>query len=195
MDTHFFLNKTRILKLALAGAIVIVLNLFFIFSLQAVYERPTYENFCGNEQVKIIPQSQEECLAIGGQWIQGVFVQKGLTRPGVLEPPIIEEEQKGSCNADFTCSKEFSDSWGIYQRNVFIILVVLGALTLFASFIVRTVAVVGEALAFGGVFTLLIATTWYWPLMDDYVRVLVLGFVLVALLWVSFKQFKKNEEI
>lgn len=193
MDSHrFFLFSNIFIKLALAAAIIIVLNLFFIFSIQLVYKQPKYEDFCGREQVHIIPETQDECVAVGGQWVEGVYVQKGLPRPGSLEPAPIEEERRGYCNEDFTCAKEFDSARLLYERNVFISLVVLGTLTLVASFLLRAIAVVAPALAAGGVLTLFIASVRYWSEMQDYLRVIILGLALAALLWAGIKRFSKN---
>ncbi|MBI2108780.1 MAG: hypothetical protein HYT93_01180 [Parcubacteria group bacterium] len=192
MERNHFFTKANILKLALAAAIIIVLNLFFIFSIQLVYEQPTYDTFCAKEQVHIIPQTQDECVLVGGQWVEGIYVQKGLPRAQYIEPPVITEEQKGYCNEDFTCSADYNEAWKLYQRNVFIALVVLGTLTLVASFLLRAIAVVAPALAAGGVITLFIASVRYWSEMQDYLRVIILGIALVALLWAGVKKFSKN---
>ena len=189
MTDHFF-SKSNLLKLALAAAIIIILNLFFIFSIQLVFEKPKYDDFCGREQVHIIPETQEECLTVGGQWVEGTFVQRGLPRLERLEPVVIREDQKGYCNEDFTCREEFQDARLFYERNVFVSLILLGTLTLIASFLLRAIAVIAPALAVGGVLTLFIASVRYWSEMQDYLRVIILGIALVALLWAGVKRFK-----
>ncbi len=186
----YFFTKSNLLKLALAAAIIIVLNLFFVFSIQLIFDKPEYDDFCGKEQVHIVPETQEECITVGGQWIEGTFVQKGLPRPERLEPVVIREDQEGYCNEDFTCREGFQDAHLLYERNFFVALVILGTLTLVASFVLRAIAVVAPALAAGGVLTLFIASVSYWSEMQDYLRVIILGIALIALLWAGVKRFK-----
>lgn len=187
-------STSRILKIGVGIAIVIVLNLFFIFSIQLVYNEPQYEDFCPQEQVRVVPQNKEECLAVGGQWVDDKFIQRGLPRPERLEPAVIEKEQEGYCNPEFTCREDFEDARATYERNVFVGLVAFGTLTLIASFVVRALAVIAPALSTGGVLALIIASVRFWSHMDEYVRVIVLGVALVALIWLGVKKFNKDQE-
>jgi len=187
--SHFI--EKRFLKWALILAIIIVLNLFFVFSVQLIYTQPHYDDFCKQEQVHIVPETQEECLAVGGQWTEGRFIQRGFPRPERLEPPVIEEETKGYCNEDFTCRQEFQDARKLHERNFFVALVILGTIILIGSFILRSFEVVATALSAGGVVTLIIASIRYWSDMDDYLRVIVLGIALAALIWVGARKFRK----
>jgi len=125
--------------------------------------------------------------------VEGKFIQRGFPRPERIEPAIIEEELKGYCNEDFTCRQEYDDARKLYKRNVFVALIVLGTLTLVASFVLRAIAVIAPALAMGGVLTLFIASVRYWSEMQDYLRVIILGIALVALLWAGVKKFKDRE--
>jgi len=189
ITSHF--AKPRFLKWALVLAIIIILNLFFVFSVKLVYETPHYDDFCEPKQVHIIPETQEECLEIGGQWVEGRFIQRGLPHPARIEPPVIEEEVKGYCNEDFTCRQEFQDARQLYERNFFVALVVLGTITLIGSFILRSFEAIAPAFSAGGVLTLIIASIRYWSDMDDYLRVIVLGIALAALIWVGARKFRK----
>jgi hypothetical protein len=184
------LKSHRFFKWGLVIAIVIILNLFFIFSIQLVYEKPEWENFCGDPQVRIVPQTQDECLAVGGQWTDDKFAQKGLPHPDRIEPPAIEVEREGYCNSEYTCGKEFDEARKEYERNVFMILIILGVATLTGSYLLRAHEVVATAFSAGGVLALVIASIRYWSDMDDYLRVIVLGIALAALIWAGIKKFK-----
>lgn len=193
MEHRPLIATSRFLKLGVGLAIVIVLNMFFVFSTALVYDRPEYENFCEDPQVKVIPQTENECVEVGGQWTEGRFVQKGLRSPSPVDVPVIETEQEGYCDADFTCRQDFDDARRIYEGNFFIVLVILGTLTLVASFVVSSVAVVAPALSFGGVLTLVIASIRYWRDMEDFLQVIILGVALVALIWVAARKFARSE--
>lgn len=187
-------KTSKILKWAFGIAIVLVLNLFFVVSTQLISEKPEYNDFCVDKQVRIIPQNQDECVELGGQWTEGQFIQKGLPTRIPGEIPVIREEVKGRCDTDFTCREEHKDSLSLYERNFFVTLVVLGTLTLIVSFIFRSLAVVAPALATGGVLSYLIASIRYWSDMSDYLRVIVLGIALIALIFIGVKKFQKVEE-
>lgn len=186
------LAKSRFLKWVLIAAIIIVLNLFFVFSVQLVYKSPTYEQFCPQEQVHIVPEIKDECVAIGGQWNEGNFIQKGLPQPARLEPPVIKEERQGYCNESFTCSKNFDDARKMHERNFFVALVALGTATLIAGLLLRMFEVVAASFSAGGVLTLIIASVRYWSEMDEYLRVIVLGIALAALIFVGVRWFTKS---
>ena len=183
------LSKSGIFKWALIAAIIIVLNLFYIFSIKLIYNEPHHEDFCKEEQVRIVPQNQEDCLVVGGQWVEDRFIQRGFPRPERLEPALIEKEDGGYCNEQFTCRQEYQDARKLHERNVFVALVILGTLTLIWSFVLRSFEVVATALSFGGVLTLIIASIRYWSDMEDYLRVIVLGIALATLIWIGVKKF------
>src|SRR3989338_10331839 len=183
------LAKSRFLKWVLVVAIVIVLNLFFVFSVELVYKSPDYENFCPQEQVHVVPETKDECITVGGQWVEGNFIQKGLPRPASLEPATIQEEKPGYCNEYFTCSQSFSDAQKVYERNFFVALVILGTITLIGGMLLRIFEVVSASFGAGGVLTLVIASVRYWSDMNDYLRVIVLGIALAALIFVGIKWF------
>lgn len=193
MKNSFF-RTSNLLRWAFGIAIVLILNLFFVVSTQLVSEKPEYNDFCIDKQVRIIPQNQDECVELGGQWTEDRFIQKGLPTRVPGEIPVIKEEVKGYCNTDFTCRGEYTDARKVYERNFFVTLVILGTLTLIVSFIFRSLAVVAPALATGGVLAYLIASIRYWSDMSDYLRVIVLGIALITLIFVGVKKFQKAEE-
>ncbi len=185
------IKSSRFIVWGLVIAIVVILNLFFVFSVRLVYTEPKFEDFCKQEQVHVVPQTQNECVAVGGQWVEDRFLQKGFPQTERLEPAPITEVQKGYCNENYTCGQEFDTARQLYERNFFIALVVLGTLTLVASFVFRNLDVVATALSFGGVLTLIVASVRYWSNMNDYLRVIVLGIALGALIWIGVKKFRK----
>jgi len=188
------LPTSKFLKWALGAGITSLLALFFVVSTQLVLEKPQYDDFCENPQVRIIPQTQEECLVVGGQWTDDKYIQKRLPTRFSNDAPVIEIESEGYCDIDFTCREEYGDATKLYERNFFVSLVVLGTATLIASFLVHSLVVVAPALSAGGVLTLFVASVRYWSEMEDYLRVIVLAIALAALIWVGIKKFKPEAE-
>jgi len=180
----------NILKWALILGIIIVLNLFFAYVIKLFYDRPLYTDFCKEKQVMIIPETQEECVAVGGQWTEDRYIQRDLPSPGEISVPVIETERKGYCDPDYTCRKLYEEAEKLYERNVFVVWVILGVLLILGSFFLAGYEAVSLGLSLGGVLSLVIGTVQFWSNMDDYLRVIVLGIALAALIWMGIKKFK-----
>lgn len=183
MKTH------NLFKWTLALSIVIVLNLFFNFAIKLVYKAPLYENFCKMDQVHVPPTTQKACLDLGGQWNENMY--KG--QPVRVISPTGESmpEPAGYCDEQFTCRKDYDEASKIYNRNVFVALVILGLISLFAGYYAGENAPVSLGLSLGGVLSFIIGSIRYWSDMDDYLRVVILGLALASLLWLGFKKFNQ----
>lgn len=181
-------KNVNILKWLLIVSIVIVLNLFFNFAISSFYHAPKYNDFCKAEQVNVQPTSKEACVAGGGQWNESSTVEKPI-------PANVKEAQKlqttSYCDITFTCQKNFETARNLYERNVFVILVILGVASLIAGFVFSAISVVSLGLSLGGVLSLVIASIRYWSAMDEYIRVIILGLALIVLIWIGIKKFKE----
>lgn len=166
-------------KLALALSILIVLNVFFNVGVQTFYDEPTYEDFCDEFQSQLYdtPQSCEEA---GGRWY----------REGAKAPPGSELRIAGYCDTDFTCWNDFDASLSVYNRNVFVVLTVLGAAMVVLSIYLIVPSAVLSGLMYGGLVSILIGVMRYWSDMDDYLRFVVSGAILFVLIVVGIKKVK-----
>ena len=182
-------------KWILVAGLVIVINLFFYFAVDAFYKQPKYENFCKNEQVRPLVKTQDECVTKGGQWTEtlegkGIIWDKSdPSRPVALPAP--QNDVVGYCNEYFTCQKQFDDANKVYNRNTFVIMVILGATLIMGSYFAAVYGAVSLGFALAGILSLVIGSTRYWSDMDERVRVIVLGVALVALIWYGVKKFKE----
>lgn len=122
------------------------------------------------------------CVSLGGQWNENVMPDGMST--------VSPEMPKGYCNEDFTCSKQYDDALSLYNRNVFVIFVVMGILLLLGSVFLAGSQAASLGLSFGGVLALIIGSVRYWSDMDDVLRVILLGVALSALFWVAWKKFQ-----
>jgi len=180
------MKNINILKWALVAGIVIVLNLFINFSVALVYDAPQWDKFCVQEQVTVAPNTQESCVEKGGAWNQNPNYTDVRTKPVMVG----ESETKGWCDVNFTCQKEYAEASSVYNRNVFIILVISGVISLGLGFFLNTYTAVALGLSFGGVVSFIVGTIRYWSNMDDYLRVGVLGLALASLIWLGIKKIK-----
>jgi len=167
------------LKWALSIGIIIVLNLFFWVAIETVYPEPDYTNFCVQEQVNREFTDETSCVAAGGQWNEF----SGPKTP-------TEPEQTGWCNPDFTCAQAYNDAHKNYTRNIFVTLIVLGALSLGAGFALQASSAVSAGLSYGGVLSFVIASIRYWGEAGDIIRLVIVAIALVILIGIGIRKFK-----
>lgn len=180
-------KNISILKWLLIVSIVIVLNLFFNFGISSFYHAPKFEDFCKNEKINVQPVTKDACVAVGGQWNESSLIEK-MIPSNITEPQKLQTNSY--CDTSFTCRQEFEMANNVYQRNVFVTLVILGIISLLIGFALSSVSVVSFGLSFGGVLSLVIASIRYWSAMDEFIRVIILGLALIILIWLGIKKFK-----
>lgn len=184
-------KTSRVLIWALVLAIVITLNLFFNYAISLIYKASTYDTFCPREQVTEPIENKDSCVAAGGAWSE--YGADYYGKP-VMTRPIIEGEKfpSGYCDPNFTCQKNFESANKVYNRNVFILLVVLGVASLASGFAFAIYGPVSLGLSLGGVLSLIIGSVRYWSDMQDILRVAILAGALIALIWIGIKKVKNQ---
>jgi hypothetical protein len=180
------MKNIHILKWVLVVAIVVVLNLFFNFSIKLAYNNPEFEKYCPQKQVTITPDTQDKCVAAGGAWTENNAYGEKVARPVSTDEP----QMKGWCDPNFTCQKNYQTALEVYNRNVFIILIIAGLASLIVGFFLSNITAVSLGLSLGGVLSFIIGTVRYWSNMDDYLRVIILGLALAALIWIGVKKIR-----
>lgn len=179
------MKEKTLLKWALAGSIVIVLNLFFNYGLSVFYSAPVWDDFCGDVSAREI-LTETMCIDEGGKWFD--YGERGeMSRPTMVES---EVERTGYCDAYFTCGEAFNEAHDEYSRNAFIVLLVLGIASLLLGTLLVMPPVVSLGLSFGGALSLVIASMRYWGSADDIIRLLILALALAALIFVGVRKFK-----
>ena len=177
---------SRFLKWILVLGLVVVLNLFFGYAIDAFYKEPQFDKYCVQKQVNVIPETQKKCVEEGGQWNEDPTYVRKLS-PEMIDGPKIT----GYCNLYFTCQKDYDAAHKVYNRNIFVGLVVLGVLSLVAGFVIASYEAVSLGLSLGGVVSLIIAAIRYWSDMDEKLRVVVLGVALIVLIYLGIKKFRQ----
>ena len=180
-------TQSKFLKWSLVFGIIIIVNLFFNYALSLVYQSPTYENFCPTEQVNQNVDNQKACVSQGGQWNENIYNEVGTSR-GELTPV-------GYCNLQYTCQNNYDTAQKAYDRNVFITLIILGALCVAVGSFLKGNAVISIALSWSGVLSFVIASMRYWTSADDWVKVIILAIALAILIWVAVKKFKNIQQV
>lgn len=171
------IESTKWKKFALALSLIIILNVFFNVAIETFYKMPRYENYCAPTLYSEERADKASCEDAGGLWQANAGYPKEV---GV----------SGYCDVTYTCNKTFTDVNSVYSRNVFVILTVLGALTIVAALFAKLPNAVSSGLLYGGVLSLIIGTIRFWSQMDDYLRFIVTGAVLVILIALGVKKMK-----
>lgn len=181
-------NKNMtILKWLLVAGITIVLNLFFNYTIKVLYNEPNFDDFCPQKQIVNIPQTKNQCIKEGGAWTDyGVPINRETTPVKIAQNP----RQTGYCDLNFICGEKFREASSLYGRNVFVVLVVLGVISLVVAFFVSNITAVSMGLSFGGILSLIIGSLRYWSSMNDYLRVIILGLALATLIVLGIKKIK-----
>jgi len=189
-------RPNKVLKWLLILGIVIVLNLFFVYGIMVFYHAPVFENFCPISQVTKTPSTEVECTSVGGGWTsypagaQPTSYTEPIVLPQKSPAMIVTSQPAGYCDLNFTCQKQFMAANSVYNRNVFVTLVVLGVLSLVAGFFISSSAAVSLGLSLGGVLALVVGSVRYWSDMNDYLRVAVLAVALVILVVIGIKKVR-----
>ena len=180
-------TQSKVLKWSLIIGIVIVLNLFFNYALSLVYKNPKFEAFCPTQQVNPSVDTEQACVAQGGQWNANnqTVAPAGPAGKGVMVPA-------GYCNLQFTCQNNYNEAQKVYDRNVFITLVILGAICVAIGNFFAGNVLISIALSLAGVLSFIIASMRYWTSADDLIKVIILAIALAILIWVAMKRFKNN---
>lgn len=77
-----------------------------------------------------------------------------------------------------------------YERNVFIITLIIGLIAVVIGGLFMKVESVSSGIMAGGVLTLIYGTMRYWGDMHKYLRFTILTIVLIVLIWIGYKKFK-----
>ncbi len=181
-------KTSRVLYWSLVAGIIIVLNLFFNYSASLVFDEPVFDAYCPVELMSQTYATKDQCLTVGGSWTENTMPaipQEKMTRPDM------SQTITGWCNSTYTCQMGFDDAQQIYNRNVFIVLVVLGIISIVLGFTFAGISAVSMGLSLGGVLSLVIGSIRYWSDMNDIVRVLVLAVALAVLIWLGVKKIRE----
>ena len=181
-------TQSKVLKWSLIIGIIIVLNLFFNYTLSLIYKQPDYNTYFTQEQVIEPIIVKEKCLEVGGQWNEGDARYYG-ENIGKIMPA---GAQKSWCDPDFTKRQAFEKMVKVYDRNVFITLVLLGAICVALGTFLKSNMLIGTALSLAGVLSFIIASMRYWNSADDLIKVIILAIALCILIWVAIKKFRNN---
>jgi len=162
--------------------IAVLANVFLAYLVRVFYHAPEPEDFCPERRVVEQLTDRTACLDSGGQWNE--------LDPAEAVSAGFPTGISGYCDERFTCQREFESALDLYNRNLFVVFIVVGALLLFGSAFLSGVGAISSGLSLGGVIALIFGSMRYWSAMDDRLRVAVSGIALAALIVIAWKKFK-----
>ena len=180
METNINTPKqSSFVKISIIVAIVIVMNMFFNYAVSLVYKEPVIDSYIKPTQVVDTLKTKEQCVAVGGQWSENDYPDtKGRT------------QVDGYCNENYTKQLNYDAARKIYEKKVFITLIILGIISLISGGFIA-ISILSIAFAWGGVLSLIIASMRYWSQADNLAKVVILAIALGILIWLAIKKFNK----
>jgi hypothetical protein len=173
-------------KVAMVIGVAILLPLFLGLFVDAVYQEPKYEKFCGND-------------------LNYATVPKTVPPNVVCTEPYDTEESRNCSNAQgiprYTydangcshfescdyCSKDFNNAQQQYNRNIFFILAPIGLIIVIIG-IYLAVDYLGVGLMFAGLITMFYATMRTFSELSKLVRALVILAELLIIIWIGYRK-------
>jgi len=159
----------------LALAIAIVLVLFIAVGIDTFYKAP--ENPCSR-----VYETQPKAFISNCE-----LLQEPNKTNCFIEQQIFYENQSIESQK---CYDEFQPIENLYKRNVFVILIILGVLTIIIGLFLKQVPAVYFGLMLGGLIKIIEGVIRYWANMNEYLRFIILGILLTILIWISYKKLK-----
>lgn len=180
-------QRPRYQQVILAIAIAVVLVSFVLYFITVVYPAPKYEDFCPQTLYQRQPMNKSDCENVGGQWSENPQPQAPVAVPA-CKGDNCTQFPSGWCDVTFTCNGKYQNSTSVYDRNLFLSGSFVGVAILALGFVIALTPV-SAGVSIGGVILILISIIRYWSEFDKYIRLLLLGVLLVVLIWLGYRKF------
>lgn len=174
-------------QIAVATAVAILFSLFVILLIDVVYTEPTYSNYCkGDSEVPPVrPIEQPKCDYEYGEGYTKCTEEGGAPRFTYNESGCSVFDR-----CDY-CSKDYDYARKAYSRNIFIVVGLIGLISIFAG-TVWEIEFLGTGFMFGGIILLLYATIRYFEEADKLLRVIIIFIEMLVVLWIGYKKLYKD---
>src|SRR3989344_2967664 len=164
-------NIRNIKAFILSIVIAIVLSSFVIYLVLSFHPNPKWEDYCSDVRYpkalsdgKIENITQEICEQNeGAKWMNGY------------------------CDYEYTCRQNYENASEKHRFITFLVVVPVGLVAVGLG-VLLALPSVSSGLMLGGVFLTIYGTSNYWDNFSNWVKALILGFVLIALFWLGYKK-------
>lgn len=183
--------------------IVLGVGIFIVFmfllhnGIRAFYDQPSYEDFASCKAAGYGPNGEyfgytypikypgtENCSIISGIREQE---QQCSTQGG----QVLYNYDDAGCISGFKecnfCQQDFNEAMKKYNRNVFVIALIVGIIVLIIGFTILSVEPVGSSLMASGIGAIIYGTIVNWENLGNLGRFLLLLIALVLLVWIALR--------
>jgi hypothetical protein len=176
----------KLKNFVLGIGIVVVYGLVLWQGIQAFYPEPMWEDFCSAEVrvPKTVPidrvtnceypsgmnAKEVSCAEAGGYFVYD-YDDEGCLIDGYCDE----------------CQIEYEDARDEYSRNVFIVSLIIGILTIIIGFTILKIEPVGSALIGSGIWAVFFGTVVNWRNFGNFIRFGLLLVVLIVLIWITVR--------
>ena len=172
-------------EVAITIGIAVLFSALVLVTIEAIYQRPTYEQFCKDTLMyaKPIP-AQDNCTY--DYTNENVCYTKG-------ENPKFDVNEKGcryvtGCDP---CNKDFDAAQKRYTNTVFYILAVIGAIAIIFG-VYYKIEFLGTGFMFSGIFLLFYGTVQNFGELGRWTRPIVLLLELGLVMFIAYKKVVKK---
>lgn len=161
------------------GIVIIILTLFVvIYGINTFYEKPEYQDFCGNSPKQVI-NNESACLDAEGKW-------------NPYNTPSSVNERQGYCDTDYYCRENYNNARENYYKHLFLIALPLGIIIILIGLFVFSLEAVGAGLIGGGILTILYGVGGYWQYTGDLLKFILTLIALIVIIWAAYLFNKKG---
>jgi hypothetical protein len=161
------------------GLGILILTMFVtIYGMNTFYEKPEYDDFCGDVKTSEVLDNVQKCEAIGGKWNANSY-----------ERPVLEKGEsvpQGYCDRYYTCEKEYDAASKVYAKKIFLTAIPIGVIVILIGAFLFNLNSVGVGLMIGGVGTLIYGAGGYWRYSDNLLKFLSSLVGLAALIAIAY---------
>ncbi len=161
--------------------IAIVFSMFVGYGIETFYPDIKYNDYCDNKIDRKFLDTEAACNDVNGEW-----------SPREYECPAGQDCASGYCNPNVECREAYDIDREAYDKNVFILTLVLGLGAIVAGGVFLGVEAVGAGVMGGGVLTVIYGTLRYWEHAPDVLRFVILGIVFATLIWIGYTKLNPD---
>jgi hypothetical protein len=187
-DAIVYFMRKEIKENVLALAIAVIFVFFVGVGIKTFYDLKEEYDYCNltyNIDYSRVYDTENSCTASNGKWMDISSNDPKCEGTSTTCP-------KGYCDVGYYCREEYKLIREKHDRNVFIIAAIIGVLTIFlALFLIKEAVKTG--LMGGGLLTIIYGVIRYWNSMQNWIRFIVLGIVLIFLVWVGYKKIEEGQ--
>jgi len=167
-------NIKNIKAFILSIVIAIVLSSFIIYLVESFHPNPKWEDYCGEIKYPKIANGKE---------IENIAQE-------ICEQNKGAKWMDGYCDYEYGCRKNYDESIEKHRFIIFLVAVPAGLIAV-ALGIWLALPSVSSGLMLGGVFLTIYGTSNYWDKFSNWIKVLILGIVLIVLIWLAYKKLER----